>query len=147
MSTSTSSEPVRLTIPFDYLEDCRSALVAEIRDKGEQLFREEPDERDSTARMLERDMALLQQVLAAAEDTTVEAEQGDLLSSPIPDMLEVMIRLLSKRLERVCVYGPMPMGDVLDIAEQLRWAASEATRLCPGLEHRLGAADRERAGA
>jgi hypothetical protein len=47
--------------------------------------------------------------------------------------------VLSKRLKRVSDFSPVPMGDVLDIAERLRWAAEEAIRVSPGLAERLTA--------
>jgi hypothetical protein len=48
-----------------------------------------------------------------------------------------MVRALSARLERLSVYGPLPMGDVLDVAERLRWATEEAIRICPAANYRL----------
>jgi hypothetical protein len=43
----------------------------------------------------------------------------------------------SERLKTTSRYGPMPMGEILDIAERLRWAAQEAIRVSPYLNERL----------
>jgi hypothetical protein len=137
----TDEVTATIVVPAEYLEDARRALAVEIRDDSAAL--RDPSERESSARILRRDVRLLDQLLAATEDTTVEAEK-DRISDPIADMLGEMVRVLSKRLEVVRRYGPVPMGDVLDIAERLRWAAEEAIRVEPDVNHRLSDDDLRR---
>jgi hypothetical protein len=62
---ASSKQSASITIPADYLEDVRTALVKGIdRDSG--MFRiADPVERDSSALMLRRDMAVLDQALVA----------------------------------------------------------------------------------
>jgi hypothetical protein len=86
---------------------------------------------------------LLDQLLAATEDTTVESEQ-DRISAPVGEMLGGIVRVLSRRLRGASMYEPVPMGDVLDIAERLRWAAEEAIRVEPDINHRLSDDDLRR---
>jgi hypothetical protein len=136
MATAAAAPSASVTIPAGYLEDARRALIAEIHDDGDAM-RRDPSELEGSARILRRDVRLLDQLLGATEDTTVVSER-DKTSDPIAEMLEGIARALSKRLERVSQYGPVPMGDVLDIAERLRWAAQEAIRVCPDLDSRLG---------
>ena len=71
-------------------------------------------------------------LLDATDDTKVTAEPGTLSY-----VLEQTARLLSRRLTDVCRYGPLPMGDVVELAARLRWAADEAIRIYPVLAHRL----------
>ena len=144
-----STESAKLTIPADYLEDARSALIKEIELDGEALrasqadFRadghNDPTDRDSSALMLRRDLELLGQ-LPADGDAVVTA-QHNRMAMPLVEMLEAMARVLSERLVDVVQYGPIPMGDVLDVATQLRWAAEEAIRLDPSMDRRLKAID------
>jgi hypothetical protein len=123
-------------IPAGYLEDARRAVLAEIHNDSSALKDDDAIDRESSASILRRDMRLLDQILGATEDTTVESEQ-DGTSTPVVEMLEEIIKVLSKRLQRTSDYGPLPMGDVLDIAERLRWAAEEAIRVEPGINQRL----------
>ena len=46
-------------------------------------------------------------------------------------MLGDLVRIVAGRLDDARQFGPVPMGTVLDLADELRWAASEAVRLCP----------------
>jgi len=59
------------------------------------------------------------------------------VSSPVVHILEDVVRLNSERLHDLAQYGPLPMGDVLDVAERLRWAAEEAIRIEPELATKL----------
>jgi len=133
-TSSEQTTAATLTVPAGYLDDARRSVVEEIAEDGDRL-RVDP-ELDASARILRRDVELLEQLLGATGDTIVKGER-DSISHPVTDMLESMCQLLSRRLETVCGYGPVPMGDVLDIAEQLRWSATEAIRIEPALDCRL----------
>jgi hypothetical protein len=119
-----------ITIPAEYLEDARCALTHEIQDDGEALNGQSPDERPSSTLILKRDMQLLELLLDATEDVTVEVED-DRVSDPVLDMVETMARQVVGRLDRECVYGPLPIGEMLPIVEELRWAMAEGARLNP----------------
>jgi hypothetical protein len=125
-----------ITIPADYLEDARSGALAMIADDTKALRSAWAEDQGSFALILRRSIRLLDPLLKATGDTKLTAER-DSTSSPLPDLLEAMIRLLLGRLRDVAQYGPMPMGDVADVAAELRWAAEEAIRIEPALEHRL----------
>lgn len=125
-----------ITIPADYLEDARSAALAEITNDSDALRTANPEDRGMSTVILQRSLRLLDPLLNATGDVQIAAEQ-DTTSSPLVHMLEAQIRLLIERLRSTAQYGPMPMGDVLDLAAQLRWAAQEAIRIDPTLEHRL----------
>lgn len=58
-------------------------------------------------------------------------------------MLEALVQQLEGRLSEAAQYGPVPMGDVLDIAAELRWAAEETVRMNPALETRLTPRERK----
>jgi hypothetical protein len=94
--------------------------------------------------ILQRSLRLLDPLLNASGDVQITGEQ-DITSSPLVHMLEAQIRLLIERLCSAAQYGPMPMGDVLDLAVELRWAAEEAIRIDPALEHRLSPDEWKRA--
>ena len=144
----TTTQPAALTIPAKYLEDARSALIKEIELDGEALRANQadmrghadpdPTDRDAAAILLRNDLAVLDQLLAANGSTTVSAEHH---REPLVEMLEAMVRILSERLADVVQYGPIPMGEVLDVATQLRWAAEEAIGLEPSMAHRLTRAE------
>jgi hypothetical protein len=134
-----------LTIPASYLEDVRTAAIREVVSDSDMLrinhqnvldgkFGGETEDRTSAAAALHRDMGLLDQVLHATGDTTVEAEGED-----ITFVLEETVRLLTARLDEEKGYSPVNMGAVLDLTEELRWAASEAIRLDPRLDERKAA--------
>lgn len=144
----TSSRPaVTITIPSDYLEDARSALVREIDDDSNAIRSNHEDvlrgsdvggaDRAGSVRILREDIQLLDQVLDASGDTTVTGEPG-----AVTHALDAMARVLSARLEDACGYSPMPMGDVLDVAAELRWAADEAIRIDPERAESLTQAER-----
>jgi len=94
------------------------------------------EDRGSSALILRRSIRLLDPLLKATGDTKLTAEH-DNTSSPLVHMLEAMIRSLLIQLKRRCAVWPMPMADVADLAGELRWAAEEAIRIDPALEHRL----------
>lgn len=136
--------PVSITIPAGYLEDVRSAVVVEIATDSDSIRTALTDDRGSSALILERSMRLLDPLLNAEGDVELRAED-DHISSPLVHMLEALIRLLVERLGNAAQYAPLPMGDVLDVAAELRWAAQEAVRIDPGLEHRLSPDEWKRA--
>jgi hypothetical protein len=135
-----------IRIPAAYLEDVRCALVDEIdSDSGAlavnqaALVESKADrvemhlaDRDASVETLARDLRLLAQLRDATGDTKVTGDVDTLTHT-----LEAMVRILGRRLTDVCQYGPIPLGDVLELTARLRWAANEAIRLEPGLAHRL----------
>jgi hypothetical protein len=127
------------TIPADYLEDVRSALVLEIvngndalRDDQERLVSERSamarDDRACAMRLLGSDVRLLDELLGSSGDTKVTAERDT-----ITEALQATVRVLGSRLVEQLEYAPIEMGAVLDLAGRLRWAAEEAARLNPAL--------------
>ena len=144
MATISSSQ-VTLTIPADYLEDARTALVKEIANDSEMLKADrDDDERASSALILRRDIQLLDELLDATDDVKLTAEQ-DHISNPLVHLLEGMVRQLVKRSRDAARFGPMPMGEILDLTEGMRWAAQEAIRIEPAFGDRLTADDRREA--
>ena len=124
-----------LKIPAAYLEDARSAVVAEIVSDGDMLhtnhqsalegrFGGMTEDRTSAAATLHRDMRLLDQIVDADGEVTLEGESGDLWF-----VLEEVVRLLAARLDEAKEYSPIDMAAVLNIAKQLRWAAEESSDL------------------
>lgn len=154
MATSSSSDRQRaeLTIPATYLEDARAAAVREILSDGEALRTNQAalhdgrdttaEDRDSSAVILQRSTRVLAALLGASGDVAVTAER-DNQSNPLCHTLEELVRLLSERLVDVAQYGPIPMGDVLDIAAELRWAAEETIRIEPSAGDRLISKERK----
>jgi hypothetical protein len=91
-----------------------------------------------SAVILQRSVRLLDPLLSAAGDVDVEISgEQDNMSSPLIHKLEALIRQLIERLRGAAQYGPIPMGEMLDLSGQLRWAAEEAIRMEPTLEQRL----------
>jgi DNA-binding PucR family transcriptional regulator len=128
--TSEQDQSVEIVIPATYLEDARKALSIEIALDAESIAQDDPLERHSTVEILQRDVRLQQQILTAEGDVKVSAER-DRVSSPIEHMLDEIVRVVAKRLDDAKEYGPTPMGTILDIADELRWAANEAIRIAP----------------
>ena len=128
--SSEQGQSIEIVIPAAYLEDARKALSIEIALDAESIADDDPLERQSTVEILQRDVRLQQQIAAAEGDVTVSAEQ-DRVSSPIVHMLDQIVRVVAKRLDDAKEYGPVPMGTILDIAGELRWAANEAIRIAP----------------
>jgi hypothetical protein len=134
---------MQITIPAEYLEDVRSALVSEINqdsdalqvnqatllEKNGELNRED---RDASVRWLRNDLQLLDQLLDGSEARKVTADRDALT-----EVLQAMVRVLAGRLTDVCQYGPVPLGDVVELSARLRWAANKAIRLHPHLGERL----------
>jgi hypothetical protein len=135
-TTAPSPKPVSITIPADYLEDARSAALVEMTNDSDALRTADPQDRDMSTVILQRSLRLLDPLLNATGEVELMSEQ-DKTSSPLVHMLEAQVRLLVERLRTATQYEPIPMGDVLDLAAQLRWAAEEAIRIDPELEHRL----------
>jgi hypothetical protein len=144
MATIRSSQAT-VTIPAAYLEDARTALVTEIADDSKSLQgRTERDDCASSALILRRDLRVLDEVLGATDDVKLTAEH-DRTSSPLLHLLEEMVRQLVKRLHNTAQYGPIPMGELLDLTEQVRWAAREAIRIEPAVGNRLTVDERKAA--
>jgi hypothetical protein len=145
---SQNEQPVKVTIPAEYLEDMRAALVAQIDNDSDSLqvnqaamadMLSRVEDRDASVRCLQEDLELLDQLLNASEGLEVTGPSGVVIGA-----LEEMVRMLRGRLADACVYGPVPMGDVIDTSTRLRWAADEAIRLCPALAHRLSDSEKAR---
>ena len=136
MATSTSSKPARLLIPFDYLEDARSALVAEVRWDTGALKTNHHDllydngcreDRDWPVRTLHKDLQVLEQLLDAVEDTEITADPDVLFH-----LLERFCRVVAKRLKREAFrYAPPPFDLVRELADRMAWAARRATEIYP----------------
>lgn len=142
-------ELVTVAIPAAYLEDVRSALVAEIDSDGGMLrtnqasFLERSDEvaridRDGSVEILSRDLQMLSGLINATTETELVADAGG-----IRMVLEELAQQLHGRLGDLCQYGPLPLRDVLDVATELAWAAQEAMRVLPDGDDRLTAKDHE----
>jgi FAD/FMN-containing dehydrogenase len=147
-TSDTNPTEVTVTIPSEYLEDVRAALVAQIDNDSDSLQVNQAasaekdtwcvEDRDASARCIREDLELLDQLLKASEKLEVTAPSGVLIGA-----LEQMVWKLRDRLAGACVYGPVPMGDVVDVSTRLRWAADEAIRLCPALAHRLSDSEKK----
>ena len=105
-TTAPSPKPVAIAIPADYLEDVRTALIAEIENDGNALQTDQEAvrsgsssedvgraDRASAARLLRNDVRLLDQLLDAGGQTRVSAEPETL-----HEVLQAMVRVLSSRL-------------------------------------------------
>jgi hypothetical protein len=140
-------EQAAVTIPAAYLEDVRSALVEHIEMDADALRADHAavvaavgaqdaelhrSDREGAVDSLSKDLWLLEQLRGANSDTKLTGEAGTLSFT-----LEATVRVLNGRLKDVCQYGPLPMGDVVELSARLRWLAGEAIRIYPGLDHRL----------
>jgi hypothetical protein len=123
MATAVPSQ-VAMTIPADYVEDVRTALIEEIEEDGNFLQTSQEQDRTDTARLLRNDVRLLDQLLDASGQTKVSAEPDTLA-----EVLQAIVRVLSSRLVAECEYSPITMAAVLDLASRLRWAAQESAAL------------------
>jgi hypothetical protein len=65
-----------LKIPAAYLEDVRSATIAELKSDSDRLHAANREDRDMSARILQRSTRLLDQVLTATGEVTVTAEES-----------------------------------------------------------------------
>jgi hypothetical protein len=138
------AQSAAITIPADFLEDVRSALVAELdrdsdalrtdqaallssgKDRSESWAKATRADRDLAVRLLRNDLRTLDELLDATGDTKVTADRDTLFHA-----LEAMGRLLTERLRVEMGYGPLDMGNVLDLADRLRWTAEQAIRIYP----------------
>ena len=144
MATMQELPSAEVTIPAGYLEDVRTALVREINSESAAIQTDQesvlegngvaPVDRAAAVRLLHEDMRLIDQVLDATSDTKMTGERD-----AVSHALEEMVRVLSGQLEDACGYAPVNLGAVLDIADRLRWAATEAIRIEPSLDERKGA--------
>lgn len=146
MSSTISSEhqPSNLTVPAEYLEDVRSALIREIKTDSTALKRDQSlvlergleadlregrrEDRAGAAGFLRNDLRLLDQLLDATADTAVTGDRDTVVF-----VLEEMIRVLTERLSERMGYTPLNVDAVLAITERMRWAAEQALRIEPGL--------------
>jgi len=141
MATISSSRAVEITIPADYLEDVRSAIVAEINSDCYALRENHAsllagslggrEDRASALGWLRNDSRLLDHLLDATGDTKVTADL-----STVTHVLGETVRVLSSRLGQQCEYSPVPVGSVLELCAALRWAAEEAVRIEPQMDER-----------
>jgi hypothetical protein len=129
MGTVEVQPSASILIPADYLEDVRSALVAELANDCDSLRdADNPEDRDADVRLLSQDLHLLQQLLDAITDTEVTAERNALFH-----VLEAMCRLVTDRLVEQMGFGPVDMLTVVALVSRLKWAASESIRIQPAL--------------
>jgi hypothetical protein len=141
------AEQAAVTIPAAYLEDVRSALAKEIKFDGDALRADQAKlvaavgtqktefhrgDRDSAVDSLSKDVRLFEQLHNATGDTKLTGDADSVVHT-----LQTTVRVLCGRLKDVCQYGPLPMGDVIELSARLRWGADEAIRICPELAHRL----------
>ncbi len=124
-----------IKIPAPYLEDARKAAAIELILDAEGIRDGDLADRANNAEILERNVRVYQQLSAADADVTISAER-DTLSSPLEHLLDQIVRVTAKRLNDAKDYGPVPMGTIMDIADELRWAAAEAVRIWPGADYR-----------
>ncbi len=128
--TTTIDTPERLTVPAEYLEDVRRALVWEIDNDADWIkaSQDHAEDRESAISHLETDLRLLDAVLGAAESTDLDLAAGPHDLFPL---LEAFLRLQTERLTTEVGYAPIPTALVLEITGRLQWAAGEAFRLFP----------------
>jgi hypothetical protein len=144
MATAPSPKPVSLNVPFQYLEDFRNAAITEVASDSDALRSAAAGDRPSSELTLRRSAQLLKPLFETTGAAELQAEHDE-TSSPLVHTLEELVRMLSERLRLAAQYGPLPMGDVLDIAAEMRWAAEQAVRIEPALEHRMTPNERKAA--
>ena len=145
MATKDTDQAV-VTIPAEYLEDVRSALIdtiesdsgmltvnqaAVVKSKADRVETHLED-RDTGVDILARDLRLLEQLRHATGNTKLTGDVDTLSQT-----LQQMVRMLGRRLTHVSQYAPVPLGDVRELSARLRWAADEAIRIYPELADRL----------
>lgn len=81
-SSVKSSESASLKVPAKYLEDVRSAAIAEVADDSDTLRRANVEDRGASEVILSRSTRLLNPLLNAAGDVELIAE-SDRTSSPL----------------------------------------------------------------
>lgn len=125
MSTATVSPtpaPVTITIPAEHLERFRTALIAEIADDGDCLTGHDNTavgtaDRAMNARILERDMQLLAQILDADQDAAAAA-LPDVWSQALQGMIRTQVAALADEAQ----YGPLDRTEVRSLVDALGWA-------------------------
>ncbi len=127
---SSEQDQVEVVIPAAYVDDARKALSIEIVFDAERVAEDDPVEWHSAVEILQRDVRLQQQIASAEGDIKVSAVR-DGISSPIQHMLDEIVLVVATRLDDTKKYGPLPMGTILDIADELRWAANVVIRIAP----------------
>jgi hypothetical protein len=136
-ATQDSTQSVEIKIPAEYLEDVRTALIAEIENDSNALETNQEAltsstrnedvgraDRDSSVRLLRADVRLLDQLLDASGETKVSADWATLHEG-----LQSMVRVLSSRLVDECGFAPVDMEAVLELADRLRWAAEQSAAI------------------
>jgi hypothetical protein len=140
MAVSTPQQQiVTITIPAEYMDDFRSAVVREIEHDAEWVrgqHKEKVDAIDSgdqelvelrrrdeagAIRSLQEDVNLLLQLPDVDGDVTVSAEQ-----SALRHVLDEMGGQLAARITRLYKYGPALVEQVPALLESLRWSAVQA---------------------
>lgn len=135
MATTITTSQVTLTVPAAYVEDFRAALVREIETATGLLGDSDPLEMG--VEILSRDVRLLDQLPGRGVGEVELTAEHDKTSNPVLHALEALVHVLTERLEKAAGYGPLPMGDVLELTERLRWAAQEAIRIEPAVADRV----------
>jgi hypothetical protein len=120
---SSNRSPAEITIPADYLEDVRSALVSGINNDSDALRSDHQEVLDGLAAGRE-DRAGAVRILRASGDTTIRGDWSALVH-----VLEATVSVLSGRLADTGQYAPLPDLDVLDLSYRLQWAAHEIGRI------------------
>ena len=130
---------VTITIPAEYVEDFRSALVAEIKSDGEWFeaqyneLREarEPQrvatsraDRDGALACLLEDVGLLQQLPGVVADVAVSSSASALLHT-----IERVARQWAAQLAEELDYGPANFEAVPALLDRLRWTIERVTTI------------------
>lgn len=141
---ATTAVEVKLVVPAEYLEDVRTALVAEIRSDSGMLKTNQAsmvesasaarvgisasyaEDRDGAVTILRQDLGMLERLIGEREDVELVANPDALFH-----VLEALARVLKGQLDDACDYSPVDLGWVERIAERLAWAAVESRRLFP----------------
>jgi hypothetical protein len=140
MAVATAERDVTLTIPAEYLDDFRCAVVHDIGQdadwvcgqhkelvdgidsgKGEGVHR---DDLDGAVRSLREMVRLLDQLPDEDVEVSVSAE-----TSALRFALDAMGRQLTKRIAGLYGYGPALVEPVPGLLERLRWAAVQANMI------------------
>jgi hypothetical protein len=135
---TASGQSAKVTVPAAYIDDLRSALVAEIASGADSLRTAQAEtlaadgkrrelrseDRDSALRLLDTDVQLFNAVRYTDGDSELRADPGALWH-----VLEEMGRVLTDRLRGQFEYTPVRMQVVIELAERLRWTAEEALSL------------------
>lgn len=140
---SSEKESAVITVPADYIEDMRSALVAELYTDADMLQVNQADaarrgggiedadvvdaDVEATVNHVRKDLRALEFLLSAEPgDREILTDRGTGFHA-----LERMCRLLSDRLTEHLRYTPLDVLAVLAIAKRLEWATTQAMTIDP----------------